>query len=92
MERPQRRDRSRHMPQEPLKLIQWDRRAALDHIQAVLHRLSTFLHEARYLIDRIQLHTEKRDPLRLQVFALFPVDPKAPKMRFCVILKGSLFS
>ncbi len=79
MERPQRRDRrrSRHMPQEPLKLIQWDRCPALDHIQAVQHRLSTFLHEACYLIDRIKLHTEKRDPLRLQEFALFPVDPKA---------------
>ncbi len=71
------RRRSRHMPQEPLKLIQWDRRAALGRIQAVQHRLSMFLREARYLIDRILLHTEKRDPLRLQKFALFPVDPKA---------------
>ncbi len=36
-----------------------------------------FLHVACCLIDGIQLHTEKRDPLRRGEFALFPVDPKA---------------
>ncbi len=39
-------------------------------------RHCTFLHEACCLIDRIQFHTEKRDPLRRGEFALFPVDPK----------------
>ncbi len=29
------------------------------------------------MVDRIQLHAEKRDPLRWHEFALFPVDPKA---------------
>ncbi len=79
MKQPQRRYclRSYHMPQEPLKLFQWDRGPALERIQAVQHRLSTFLREACCLIDRIQFHTEKRDPLRRGEFALFPVDPKA---------------
>ncbi len=44
---------------------------------AVQHRLSTFLCEACWLFDRIQLHTEKRDPLHWGEFALFPVDLKA---------------
>ncbi len=65
-----------HMPQEPLKCIQWDRCPALEWIQAVQHRPRTFLCEACCLFDRIQLHTEKRDPLRRGEFALFPVDPK----------------
>ncbi len=79
MEQPQRRDcrRSRHMHQEPLKLFQWCCRPALERIQAVQHRLSMFLCEARCLIDRVQLQTEKRDPLHRGEFALFPVDPKA---------------
>ncbi len=29
------------------------------------------------MVDRIELHAEKRDPLRWHEFALFPVDPKA---------------
>ncbi len=29
------------------------------------------------MVDRIQLHAKKRDPLRWHEFALFPVDPKA---------------
>ncbi len=79
MKQPQRRHcrRSCHMPQEPLKLFQWDRGPALECIQAVQHRLSTCLREACFLIDRIQFHTDKRDPLRRGEFALFPVDPKA---------------
>ncbi len=79
MEQPQRHDRrcSRHMPQEPLKLFQWCRRPVLECIQAVQHRLSAFLREARCLTDRVQLHTEKRDPLHRGEFALFPVDLKA---------------
>ncbi len=79
MEHPLQRDcrRSHHMPQKPLKLFQWCRHPALEHIQAVQHRLSTFLREALSLIDRIQLHTEKRDPLHRGEFALFPVNPKA---------------
>ncbi len=77
IEQPQLRDRSRHMPQEPLKLFQWCRRPVLERIQAVNHRLSAFLREARCLINRIQLHIEKRDPLHRGEFALFPVDPKA---------------
>ncbi len=65
------------MPQEPLKQFQLCRRPALERIQAVQHQLSTFLREARCLIDRVQLHTEKRDPLHRGEFALFLVDPKA---------------
>ncbi len=72
MKQPQWRDccSSCHMPQEPLKLFQWDRRPALEHIRAVQHRLSTFLCEACCLYQ-IQLHTEKKDPLCRVEFALF---------------------
>ncbi len=42
----------------------------------VQHRLSTLLGEACCLVDRIQLHAEKREPLHWHEFALFPVDPK----------------
>ncbi len=63
------------MPQEPLKLFQWCPYPALERIQVVQHRLSTFMREARCLIDQIQLHTEKRDPLHQGEFTLFPVDP-----------------
>ncbi|XDV26861.1 hypothetical protein PO909_030488 [Leuciscus waleckii] len=65
-----------HMPQEPLKEFQWDRYPAFEGVQAVQHRLSVLLCVARCLIDRIQLHTEKRDPLHGGEFALLPVDRK----------------
>ncbi|XDV32942.1 hypothetical protein PO909_003588 [Leuciscus waleckii] len=63
-----------HAGVEPLKEFQWDRPPAFERIQAVQHRPSAFLCEARCLCDRIQLHTEKRDPLHRGEFALFPVD------------------
>ncbi len=65
------------MPQEPLKRFQWDRCPALERIKAVQHRLSAFLREMCCLIERIQLHHEKRDPLHWGEFSLFQVDPKA---------------
>ncbi|KAL0179787.1 hypothetical protein M9458_025229, partial [Cirrhinus mrigala] len=79
MKQPQWRDRrcSCHMPQEPLKPFQWDRRPALEHIQAVQHGLGMFLHEVCHLFDQIQLSTKKRDPLCRVEFALFLVDLKA---------------
>ncbi len=64
------------MPQEPLKLFKWNRPLTLERLQAVQHRLSTFYWETCCEVDQVQLHAEKRDPLRRGEFALFPVDPK----------------
>ncbi len=64
------------MPQEPLKLFKWNRPLTLERLQAVQHRLSTFCWETWCEVDRVQLHAEKRGPLRRGEFALFPVDPK----------------
>ncbi len=65
------------MPQEPLKMFQWNRPLALERLQASQHWLSTLLWETGCEIDRVQLHAEKRDPLRRGEFALFPVDLKS---------------
>ncbi len=62
------------MPQEPLKMFQWNRPLALERLQASQHWLSTLLWETCCEVDRVQLHAEKRDPLRRGEFALFPVD------------------
>ncbi len=67
-----------HMPQEPLKLFQWDRRPALEHVQAVQHRLSTFLREACCLFDQIQLHTEKIRSSASGRVCSFPSWPEGP--------------
>ncbi len=64
------------MPQEPLKMFQWNRPLALERLQASQHWLSTLLWETCCEVDRVQLHAEKRDPLRRGEFALFPVDLK----------------
>ncbi len=65
-----------HMPQESLKVFQWNRPIALERLQAVQHWLSTLYWEACCEVDRVQLHAEKRDPLRRGEFAIFPVDLK----------------
>ncbi len=65
-----------HMPQEPLKVFQWNRPLALERLQAAQHWLSKFYWETCCEVDRVQLHAEKRDPLRRGEFALFPVDLK----------------
>ncbi len=36
------------------------------------------------MVDQIELHAEKRDPLRWHEFALFPVDPKALEHLRCL--------
>ncbi len=66
-----------HMPQEPLKMFQWNRPLALERLQASQHWLSTLLWETCCEVDRVQLHSEKRDPLCRGEFALFPVDLKS---------------
>ncbi len=66
------------MPYAPgaSEMFQWNRPLALERLQAVQHRLSTLHWETCCEVDRVQLHTEKRDPLHRGEFALFPVDPK----------------
>ncbi len=77
-EQSERRDRGWgcHMPQEPLKMFQWNRPLVLERLQASQHWLSTLLWETCCEVDRVQLHAEKRDPLRRGEFALSPVDLK----------------
>ncbi len=65
-----------HMPQEPLKVFQWNRPLVLERLQAAQHWLRTLYWETCCEVDRVQLHAEKRDPLRRGEFALFPVDQK----------------
>ncbi|XDV31437.1 hypothetical protein PO909_034121 [Leuciscus waleckii] len=83
------RARRCHMPQEPLKKCQCDRHPAFERIQAVQHRPSSFLCEACCLRDRIQLHTEKRDPLHGGEFALFPVDLKTKLAKLRMFSDGN---
>ncbi len=49
-----------HMPQEPLKMFQWNRPLALERLQASQHWLSTLLWETCCEVDRVQLPAEKR--------------------------------
>ncbi len=65
-----------HMPQEPLKVFQWNRPLALESLQAFQHRLNTLYWETCCEVDRVQLHADQRDPLRRGEFALFPGDLK----------------
>ncbi len=64
------------MAQEPLNLLQWYHRPASEGTQAVHHQLCTLIGQTRCHIDRVQLHTKKRDSLHRGELALFPVDPK----------------
>ncbi len=66
-----------HMPQEPRKRFQWGRCPASKRIQAIQHLLDALLCESCSLADRVQLHTEKYDPLYRGEFAVFPVTPKS---------------